>query len=130
MEKSWSRQEAPRSHATSRSAKVTVSITAIPLRKPSQNRSAALRSSLWCSNVHVSTKTWSEVTSVSPDLRIAFDRALLRSEESAAAYQMEVSTNKLISRERYRRRGFLRVDRKASAIMESLWLAMSEPPEA
>ena len=47
IEKSWSRQETPISQAISRSANVTVSIAAIPLRSPSQNRSAALRSSLW-----------------------------------------------------------------------------------
>jgi hypothetical protein len=35
---------------------------------------------------------------MSPDLRIAFARALLWSEESAAAYQIEVSTNWLMSR--------------------------------
>jgi len=51
MEKSWSRQETPISQATSRSANVTVSITAIPVRRPSQNRSAALRSRVWCSKV-------------------------------------------------------------------------------
>jgi hypothetical protein len=39
IEKSWSRQETPIFQAISRFANVTVSIAAIPLRSPSQNRS-------------------------------------------------------------------------------------------
>jgi hypothetical protein len=45
MEKSWSRKERPISHAASKPAKPTASMIAIPLRRPSQNRSAALRCS-------------------------------------------------------------------------------------
>lgn len=83
------------SDATSKSAAPTVSIIAIPPRNPSQNRSAAVGPILWCSKVQVSTRMWSEITIASPEVRIALARELLRSEESAAAYQMEVSTKRL-----------------------------------
>src|SRR5580658_2067417 len=73
-------------------------MTAIPLLRPSQKRSAAFGWRRWWSSVHVSTSTWSVVTNTSVALRIALARVLLRSEESTAANQIEVSTNRLIGR--------------------------------
>jgi len=43
IEKSWSRYEIPICHAVSRSAALTDSITATPLRSASQNRCATWR---------------------------------------------------------------------------------------
>ena len=58
---------------------------------------------------------------------MAFARALLRSDESAAAYQIDVSTNRLMADKRIQfLHGLLRAEAKASAIMESFSVAMSE----
>ena len=96
MEKSWSGQESPICQAASISAGPTVSIATAPSRRFPQNRSATPRSSRRLNNIHASTRMWSVVTSGSPDLRMALAPELLGSEESTAAYQIEVSTNMLM----------------------------------
>jgi len=66
------------------------------------------------------------VTSGSPAERTAFARELLASDLSAAAYQMEVSTNRLM-----RTASSLRAPEvKASASMAPLFAADIEPSEA
>ena len=58
---------------------------------------------------------------------MAFARGLLASDESAAAYQMDVSTKRLMSAPSYRRRERWGADKKASASIAPLLFAMSEP---
>ena len=96
-EKSWSGKCSPIAHAASRSALVVCSMVATPLRNPSQKVSAASAEIKWWMRRHVSTSIWSLVTSGSSVVKSCFARLFCRSQRSAAAYQAELSTKKLMT---------------------------------
>ena len=96
-EKSWSGKCSPIAHAASRSALVVCSMVATPLRNPSQKVSAASAEMKWWMRRQVSTSMWSLVTSGSSVIKSCFARPFCRSQRSAAAYQAELSTKRLMT---------------------------------
>lgn len=96
-EKSWSGKCSPIAHAASRSALVVCSMVATLLRNPSQKISAASAEMKWWMRSHVSTSTWSLVTSGSSVIKSCFARLFCRSQRSAAAYQAELSTKRILT---------------------------------
>ncbi len=96
-EKSWSGKRSPMAHAASRSALIVCSMVAIPLRRPPQNASAAWAEMKWWMRRHVSSNTWSLVTSGSSVVTSRLAESFCRSPRSAAAYQAELSTKMLMA---------------------------------